>query len=80
MNTTRNVLETDIDGLQKDYRMIETKTGHYGVVLETKVENGVMYLEEKENYLTSFQGIKNIHEVNKQKGVDQLISAYSKAG
>ena len=79
LNTRRNVLETDIDSLQKDCKMIETKTGHYGVVLETKGENGVMYLEEKEEDLTSFGAIKKVHEVNNHKGVEQLISVYSRA-
>ena len=66
--------------MQKDYKIIETKTGHYGVVMETKGENGVMYLEEKEEELTNFQAFKKVHEVNNHKGVDQLISAYSRAG
>ena len=30
--------------------------------------------------MTSFQAIKKLHEVSSHKGVDQLISAYSKAG
>ena len=49
--------------------MIETKTDHYGVVLETKKGNGVMYLEEKEKDLTSFGAIKKVHKVNNHKGV-----------
>ena len=54
-------------------------TGHYGVMLETQKENGVMYLEQKKEYLTSFRAIKKVHEFNNHKGVDQLMSAYSKA-
>ena len=73
-------METKIKGDKKDYKMIAARTGHYGVMLETKKENGVMKLEEKEKDLTSFQAIKNLHEVNNHKVVDQLISAYSKAG
>ena len=73
MNTRRNVVETEIDHMQKDYRMIETKTGHYGVVLETKTENEVMYLEDKEEDLTSFGAIKMVNEVNNNKGVEQLM-------
>ena len=60
--------------------MITIKIGYYGVVLETMKENGIMYLEDKEKDLTSFQAIKKVHEVNNHKGVDQLISACSKAG
>ncbi len=39
-----------------------------------------MYLEEKEKDRTSFHAIKKLHEVNNHKVVDQLISAYRKAG
>ena len=39
-----------------------------------------MYLEEKDKDLANFQAIKKLHEVNNHKGVNQLVSAYSKAG
>ena len=39
-----------------------------------------MYLEEKEEDLTSFGTIKKVHKVNNHKGVEQLMSAYSRAG
>ncbi len=39
-----------------------------------------MYLEEKEKDRTGFHAIKKLHEVNNYKVVDQLISAYRKAG
>ena len=64
-------------GVHKNYSMIITKTGHYSVVLETQKENGVMYFEDQEEALTSFQGIKKFHEIDNHKGVDQLISAYN---
>ena len=32
-------LETKIKGSQKDYKMMTTKTDHYGVVLEIQKEN-----------------------------------------
>ena len=52
---------------KRDYNMVETKTRHYGVVLETKMENGIIYLEKKEGDLTSFGAIKKVHEVNNHK-------------
>ena len=39
-----------------------------------------MYLEEKDMDLANFQAFKKLHEVNNHKGVNQLVSAYSKAG
>ena len=45
-NTMRNVLETEIKGDKKDYKMMSTRISYYGAMLETLKENGVMYLEE----------------------------------
>ena len=40
-------------------------TGHYGAKLETqnKKETEIMYLEEKENDLTTNTSIRKLHEV-----------------
>ena len=38
-----------------------------------------MYLEEKEEDLTILGAIKKVPEVNNHKGVEQLMSAYSRA-
>ena len=38
-----------------------------------------MPLEDREEDLTWFEFIKEVHEVNNHKGADQLISAYSRA-
>lgn len=39
-----------------------------------------MYLEEKENDLTTYASMIKLHEVNNHRGEHQLINAYSKTG
>ena len=39
-----------------------------------------MYLEVKEENLSSYESVRKVHEVNNHKGSDQLVSAYSRAG
>ena len=39
-----------------------------------------MYLEEKEDDLTTYAAIRKLHEVNNYKGEHQLVNAYSKVG
>ena len=53
---------------------------HYGVKLETqsKKDNEIMYLEEKEYDLSTYTYIRKLYEVN--IGEYQLINACSKAG
>ena len=73
--------------------MIDTKGGHYGVVLETRRKKNVLYLEdalgdklgvlflkEKKEELCSFKAIRRVHEVNRHKQKYQMIAAYSNAG
>ena len=73
--------------------MIDTKGGHYGIILETQHkknvlyledalgdELGVLFLEDKEEELCSFKAVRHVHEVNRHTQKDQLISAYRNAG
>ena len=73
--------------------MIDTKGGHYGIILETPWKKnvlyledalgdklGVLFLEDKEEELCSFKAIRRVHEVNRHKQKDQMIAAYCNAG
>ena len=62
--------------------MVTTDRSHYGLVLETisRGEKEIMYLEDKEQDLTSFESVRKVHEVNNHKGSDQLVSANSRSG
>ena len=72
LNTRNGILETNIEGLRKEFRMVNTGGSHYGIILETKDQSNkeVLYLEDKEEDLTSFRVIRNVHEVNNHKGSD----------
>ena len=71
--------------------MKDTARGHYGRVLETskrkiadvfliEEDTGILFMEDKEGHLCSFKAVRKIHEVNRHKDKEQLLSAYRKAG
>ena len=73
--------------------MIDTKGGHYGIILQTQRKKkvlyledilgdklGVLFLEDKVEELCSFKAVRRVHEVNRHKQKDQMIAAYHKAG
>ena len=62
LDIRKRVLETCIQGDQKDFKMITTSTEQYRITLEKlkKGEKEIMYLEEREEDLTSFASIKDV--------------------
>ena len=81
------------DGSRVQIEMIDTQGGHYGIVLETQRKQNVLYiedalgdelrilfLEDQEQELCSFQAVWQVHEINRHKQKDQLIAAYRNAG
>ena len=62
--------------------MVTNNGSHYGIILETRSRGSkeILYLEDKEEDLTSLESIRRINEVNNYKGSDQFVSAYSMAG
>ena len=73
--------------------MIDTKGGHYGIILETQWkkniihledtlsdELGVLFLEDKQKELCSFKVVRRVHKVNCNKQKDQMIAAYRNIG
>ena len=75
-------LEACIGDTKINYKMVITNSGHYGIKLETKDKKGneIMYLEDQEDDLTTYNTIRRVHEVNNHKGEHQLIDAHSKVG
>ena len=65
-----------------NYKMVTTNSGYYRIKLETqdKKQTEIMYLEDQEDDLTTYNAIGRVHEVKNHKGEHQLINAYSKAG
>ena len=73
--------------------MIDTKGGHYGIILETQWkknvlyleytlsdELGVLFLEDKLKELCSFKVVRRVHKVNCNNQKDQMIAAYRNSG
>ena len=62
LDTRQSRLETCLKRNQIDYKMVMTKTGHYGIKLEIqdKKENEIMYLDDKESDLTMCASIKKV--------------------
>ena len=43
-------------------------------------DSGILFVEDSQSELCSFKAIKKVHEINRHKGKDPLISAYRNAG
>ena len=71
-----------MDGSRKQIKMIDTRGGHYGVILETrkKEESSILFLENAEGELCSYKVVRKVYEINRHKRKEQLISAYRIAG
>ena len=85
-------IKNDQESSKKLLKMVDTAGGHYGIILETKkkkkndevmlVEDNtrILFVEDARDESCSFKAIKKVHEINRHKGKDQLISAYRNAG
>ena len=74
------------DKEKKFLKMEDTVGGHYGIVLETRKKknsnlflledvSGKLFMEDKEGDPCSFKAVRKVHEVNRHKGKEQLLSA-----
>ena len=57
--------------------MVTTDSSHYGIILEARnrSDKEIIYLEDKEEDLTSFDSFRKVHEVDNHKRSVQLVSA-----
>ena len=82
VNMVDKVLETEMEGERKDFRMIVTESNHYGLEIEKEERqiDEVLFAIEKEEKLGTFKGMKKIHEVTNHKSAEQMIPVYRNAG
>ena len=82
LDMKNKVLETTIEGERKDFRMLNTGSNHFALVIRSMVESEkeILYLNEGSEELTEFKAIRKVHEVNNHKSSEQLVVAYSNAG
>ena len=81
LNTGNRVLKTIIDGERKDFRMVDTGSNHFGVIIEKEDGNveKIMYAEGKKEELDTFKAIRKVHEATSHKSADQLVNVYRNA-
>ena len=46
----------------------------------TEEDSRILFIKDKEGDLCSFKAVRKVHEVNRHKGKEQLLSAYRNAG
>ena len=80
-DTKNMVLETEIDGIRKDFKLIETEGNHVAIEIERKCvkEEEIFFAKEGER-LDTFKAIRKVHEVTNHKSAEQLIISYRNAG
>ena len=81
IDTKNMVLETEIDGKRKDFKLIETAGNHVAIEIEKRSlkEEEIFFAKEGEK-LDTFKAIKKVHEVTNHKSAGQLIISYRNAG
>merc|ERR1712240_435276 len=81
IDTKNMVLETEIDGKRKDFRLIDTTGNHLAIEIERKSvkEEEIFFAKEGER-LDTFKAIRKVHEVTYHKLAEQLIISYRNAG
>merc|ERR1712240_888725 len=80
IDTKNMVLETEIDGTRKDFKLMETAGNHVAIEIERKnvKEEEIFFAKEGER-LDTFKAIRKVHEVTNHKSAEQLIINYSEA-
>ena len=67
MDTKRKILEINLNGKRKEFRMVNTLDNHYGIVLETQGRQAVdvLFLEDAHGDLCSYKAVRKVHKVNR---------------
>ena len=78
IDTKNKVLETEMDGEKKNFRMINTGGNHVRIEIENAKlkEEEILYAKGKEEDLDIFKAVRKVHEVTNHKSADQLVVAY----
>ena len=81
IDTKNMVLETEIDGVRNDFKLIETAGNHMAIEIERKSvkEEEIFFAKEGER-LDTFKAIRKVHEVTNHKSAEQLRVSYRNTG
>ena len=82
IDTKNKVLETEIEGEKKNFRIIETGGNHVAIEIEKKQlrEKEIFLAVGEDKPLQTNKAIRKVHEVTNHKSVEQLITIYRNAG
>ena len=69
IDTKNRVLETEMDGEKKNFRMINTGGNHVGIEIENakQKEEDILYAKGKEEELDTFKAVRKVYEVTIHK-------------
>ena len=68
--------KTNFENTQMEFRLIKTVGNYYAAILELKEEGqSVFFMEDQEEKLTTFEVVKQFHEVDNHKIQKQLLTA-----
>ena len=87
-------IESKVDGSRMKIKMIDTRGGHYAIVLEMRKKQDssvlllkdaredvpVLFLKDAEGDLCSIRAVRKVHKINRHKRKEQMITAYCNAG
>ena len=81
IDTKNMVIETEIEGKRKDFRLIETGGNHVAIEIEKRdiKEEEIFfatYFAKEEGDLNTFKAIRKVHEVTNHKSAEQLLKHY----
>merc|ERR1712240_943659 len=81
IDTKNMVLETEIDGIKKDFRLIKTAGNHVAIEIEKKnIKEAEKFFAKEGERLDTFKAVRKVHEVTNHKSAEQLILSYRNAG
>merc|ERR1712240_31836 len=81
IDTKNMVLETEIDGIRKDFKLIEKAGNHVAIEIERKsVKKEEIFFAKEGERLDTFKAIRKVHEVTNHKSAEQQIISYRNAG
>ena len=82
IDTKNKVLETEMEGEKKNFRIIETGGNHVAIEIEKKQlrEKEIFLAEGEDKSLQRNKAIRKVHELTNHKSVEQLITIYRNVG
>merc|ERR1712034_11181 len=77
IDTKNKVLETEIEGKRKGFRIVVTGGNHAAIEIEKRdLKEEEIFFAKEEGDLNTFKAIRKVHEVTNHKSAEQLVKQY----